>query len=119
METKIAIVTGATSGIGKVTARELVRRGLRVVLLARDRARAEHTAAELGPSAETLICDVSSQKQIRAAAEKYRRRHDRLDVLVNNAGGIFMRREVTEDGLERTFAVDHLGYFLLTNLLLD
>jgi NAD(P)-dependent dehydrogenase (short-subunit alcohol dehydrogenase family) len=116
---KIAIVTGATSGIGRVTARELARRGLRVVLLARDRDRAQRLAAELGPSAETLVCDLASQKQIRAAADEYRRRHDTLDVLVNNAGGIFMRREVTDDGLERTFAVDHLGYFLFTNLLLD
>jgi len=61
---------------------------------------------------------MTSQKQIRAAAEELKRRHDRIDVLVNNAGGVWVKREVTEDGLERTFAVDHLGYFLLTNLLL-
>jgi NAD(P)-dependent dehydrogenase (short-subunit alcohol dehydrogenase family) len=120
---KIALVTGATSGIGKVTARELAKQGFRVVLLGRDAGKAARTAAEIAAAApsgqvETLICDMSSQKQIRAAAEEFRRRHDRLDVLVNNAGGIWMERAVTEDGLERTFATDHLGYFLLTSLLL-
>jgi NAD(P)-dependent dehydrogenase (short-subunit alcohol dehydrogenase family) len=116
---KVALVTGATSGIGQVTARELARSGFRVVLLARDPDKALRTASAIGGGAEPLICDVSSQRQIRAAAEELRKRHSRLDVLVNNAGGIFMKRELTEDGIERTFAVDHLGYFLLTHLLLE
>ena len=120
---RIAVVTGATSGIGKVTARELARQGFRVVLVARDAEKAARTASEIavaapGAKVETLLCDMTSQKQIRAAAEELKRRHDRIDVLVNNAGGVWVKREVTEDGLERTFAVDHLGYFLLTNLLL-
>ena len=120
---RIAVVTGATSGIGEVTARELARQGFRVVLVARDAEKAARTASEIavaapGAKVETLLCDMTSQKQIRAAAEELKRRHDRIDVLVNNAGGVWVKREVTEDGLERTFAVDHLGYFLLTNLLL-
>jgi len=115
---KVAVVTGATSGIGKVTARELARQGFRVVMVARDADKAARTASEIGRQVETVLCDMSSQKQIRAAAEEVRRRHDRIHVLVNNAGGVWVKREVTDDGLERTFAVDHLGYFLLTNLLL-
>jgi len=120
---RVAVVTGATSGIGKVTARELARQGFRVVLVARSADKAAETASEIavaapGAKVETLLCDMSSQKQIRAAAEELGRRHDRLHVLVNNAGGIWTERAVTEDGLERTFAVDHLGYFLFTNLLL-
>ena len=121
---RIALVTGATSGIGKVTARALAQQDYRVVLLARDWRRAEETAAEIRRAArhdrvETLLCDLASQAQIRAAAEELKRRHDRLHVLVNNAGAIFMKREVSADGIEKTFAVDHLAYFLLTNLLLD
>jgi len=119
----IAVVTGATNGIGKITARELAKKGYRVVLVARNAEKAARTATEIAAAApgslvETILCDMSSQKQIRAAAAELRHRHDRLHVLVNNAGGIWMKREVTEDGLERTFAVDHLGYFLLTTLLL-
>jgi NAD(P)-dependent dehydrogenase (short-subunit alcohol dehydrogenase family) len=121
---RIALVTGATSGIGKVTARALAQQGYRVVLLARDARKAEDAAAEVRGAAghtlvETLLCDLSVQAQIRAAAEELKRRHDRLHVLVNNAGAIFMKHRVTPDGIEQTFAVDHLAYFLLTNLLLD
>ncbi len=68
---------------------------------------------------ETFLCDFSSQASIRALAAEYRARHDRLHVLVNNAGGVFDRRTVTVDGIESTFAVNHIGYFLLTQLLLD
>jgi NAD(P)-dependent dehydrogenase (short-subunit alcohol dehydrogenase family) len=121
---RIALVTGATSGIGKVTARALAQQGHRVVLLARDSRKADRAAAEIRAASgndkvETLICDLGSQAQIRQAAEEFKRRHDRLHVLVNNAGGIFMKAGVSADGIEQTFAVDHLAYFLLTNLLLD
>jgi NAD(P)-dependent dehydrogenase (short-subunit alcohol dehydrogenase family) len=76
--------------------------------------------AETGnPEVELLVADLSSQQSIRGLAAEYARRHDRLHVLVNNAGALFPRRELTVDGLERTFALNHLGYFMLTRLLLD
>jgi NAD(P)-dependent dehydrogenase (short-subunit alcohol dehydrogenase family) len=116
------MVTGATSGIGAVTARDLARVGATVVIVGRDRGRcarqAESIAREAGSRAEILVADLSSQRQIRHAAEEFARRHSALDVLVNNAGSYFMRRELTEDGLEKTFAVNHLAPFLLTSLLL-
>jgi NAD(P)-dependent dehydrogenase (short-subunit alcohol dehydrogenase family) len=123
MQGKVCLVTGATSGIGLVAAREIARRGARVVLVGRDRAKLDaalHEVSQAGAGpAEGLLADLSSHEQVRALAGQFRQRHDRLDVLVNNAGGIWMRREETADGLERTFAVNHLAYFHLTLLLLD
>ena len=118
------LVTGGTSGIGLITARELLRTGARVVITSRDAAKgaavAERLARESGnANVEVLACDFASLDSIRAAAAEFMRRHDRLHVLVNNAGGYNPRRELSKDGLELTFAVNHLGYFLLTNLLID
>ena len=118
------LVTGGTSGIGLITARELLRSGARVVITSRDAAKgaavAERLARETGnANVEVLACDFASLDSIRAAAAEFRRRHDRLHVLVNNAGGLNPKRALSKDGLELTFAVNHLGYFLLTNLLLD
>jgi NAD(P)-dependent dehydrogenase (short-subunit alcohol dehydrogenase family) len=116
------MVTGATSGIGAVTARELARLGGSVVILGRDRRRCERQLKSMEPQpgarVEVLVADLSSQRQIRRLVEAFTSRFDRLDILVNNAGAYFMRRELTEDGLEMTFAVNHLAPFLLTNLLL-
>jgi retinol dehydrogenase 12 len=124
MTGKVVLVTGASSGIGKVTARELARMGARVVCVARDQGRGEAAIAEIraaAPSADLdlLLCDFASQRAIRALSEQIHAKHDRLHVLVNNAGAIMASRTVTEDGIEATFAVNHLGYFLLTELLLD
>jgi NAD(P)-dependent dehydrogenase (short-subunit alcohol dehydrogenase family) len=124
MRDKVCLVTGATSGIGLVTARELVRRGARVVVVGRDPARCENAVRKIadatgGRQAETLLADLSSQRQVRELARQFRERHGRLDVLVNNAGGLWLERRLTEDGLEMTFAVNHLAYFRLTHLLLD
>jgi NAD(P)-dependent dehydrogenase (short-subunit alcohol dehydrogenase family) len=124
MRDRVCLVTGATSGIGLVTARELARQGARVVLVGRNPARSESAVRQIqtqtgNPEVEALVADLSCQRQIRELAERFRQRHSRLDVLVNNAGGMWLRRELTEDGLERTFAVNHLAYFLLTHLLLD
>jgi NAD(P)-dependent dehydrogenase (short-subunit alcohol dehydrogenase family) len=121
---KIAIVTGATSGIGRVTARELARAGAEVVLVGRDAARGEEEALEIRRTTgnalvSVLIGDLASQASVRRLAASYLAKHDRLHVLVNNAGAIFGDRTVTDDGIERTFATNHLAYFLLTNLLLD
>jgi NAD(P)-dependent dehydrogenase (short-subunit alcohol dehydrogenase family) len=124
MAGRTCLVTGATSGIGKATAAGLARLGADLVLVARDRARAEATVAEIkaatgNPRIELLVVDLASQASIRQAVQEYRRGHDRLHVLVNNAGGFWATRHSTVDGLEWTFAVNHLAYFLLTNLLLE
>jgi NAD(P)-dependent dehydrogenase (short-subunit alcohol dehydrogenase family) len=121
---KTAIVTGASSGIGKVTARELARMGARVLLVCRDpvrgRAAADEIAAVTGTTTVELAqCDLASQASIRTLGEELTRRCPRIDLLINNAGGIQSERAVTVDGIETTFATNHLGPFLLTRLLLD
>lgn len=120
---KICLVTGATSGIGEVTVRTLARLGARVVLVGRSRARTEalvqRIRADSGVKVDFLLADLSSQAQIRRLADEFRSRYDRLDVLINNAGLLSYRREETPDGLEMTFGVNHIGYFLLTELLVD
>jgi retinol dehydrogenase-12 len=124
MQGKICLVTGATSGIGLVTARELARQGARVLLVGRDPAKCADAVEQIrertgNPEVEALLADLSSQQQIRDLARQVRERCPRLDVLINNAGGMWLKREVTVDGLEMTFAVNHLAYFLLTQLLLE
>lgn len=121
---KTVLVTGATSGIGLEASAELARRGARVVMVGRDPAKTEAAVAGVrtrsGPGEVShLLCDFSSQAAIRELAAAFLARHDRLDVLVNNAGGVNKARRVTVDGIEMTFAVNHLGYFLLTNLLCE
>jgi NAD(P)-dependent dehydrogenase (short-subunit alcohol dehydrogenase family) len=124
MVDKVCLVTGANSGIGKATALGLARLGATVVMLCRDSERGEAALHEIEQKTgrsnlQLMICDLSSQKSIRDFASGFREQHDRLDVLVNNAGVLMPQRSITEDGLETTFAINHLGYFLLTNLLLD
>lgn len=124
MAAKICMVTGANSGIGKVTARELARMGATVIMVCRSRAKGEAALAEIkratGSNAvELMLADLGSQRSIRALAETFRQKYDRLHVLVNNAGAINFQRTLTEDGIEATFAVNHLGSFLLAGLLLD
>ncbi len=123
IEGKQVLVTGASRGIGRATALELARRGANVSLMVRSRELGEKVVEEmraLGTKSriDLFIVDLSSLKDIRRAAAEYIEKHDRLDVLINNAGAINMEREVTADGFERTFATNHLGYFLLTDLLL-
>jgi NAD(P)-dependent dehydrogenase (short-subunit alcohol dehydrogenase family) len=122
MAGKRVLVTGATTGIGRVTAVELGRLGADVVIVARDAAKAEATLAELraagAPEPTALMADLSLMAPVRALAADFARRFDRLDALVNNAGAIFTSRQVTADGFERTFALNHMSYFLLTTLLL-
>lgn len=124
MTGKTCIVTGANSGIGKVTVLELARMGAHVVMVCRDRTRGEEALGQIkqavnNASLGLMLCDLSSQQDIRRFAEEFKATHDRLDVLVNNAGVYLRKRTVTVDGIEATFAVNHLNYFLLTNLLLD
>lgn len=120
---KICMVTGATSGIGLVTARRLAERGASVILVGRDPERGELAISSIRKSVpeavlDVLYADLSEQAQIRRLAEAFQARYPRLDVLVNNAGGMFGGRQLSADGIEMTFALNHLNYFLLTNLLL-
>jgi NAD(P)-dependent dehydrogenase (short-subunit alcohol dehydrogenase family) len=123
MSDKVCVVTGATGGIGKVAAIGLSRSGASVVLVCRDRGRGEEVRAaireETGKEVDLLLADLGSQADIRRVAGEILDRHPRIDVLLNNAGVVNLKRQVTVDGLEATFAVNHLAYFLLTNLLLD
>jgi NAD(P)-dependent dehydrogenase (short-subunit alcohol dehydrogenase family) len=124
MTGKVCVVTGANAGIGMETARGLALMGATVVMVCRDRQRGEAAQREIRQSTgndavELMVCDVASQASIRQFATDFKQRHDRLDVLVNNAGVLLRERSLNEDGIESTFAVNHLGYFLVTNLLLD
>ncbi len=119
----VALVTGGTSGIGKATATALAAMGADVVVVGRNRERGEQAAAEIraktGGRVDLALSDLASQAEVRALAEGFRRRYDRLDVLVNNAGLVQSTRTESPDGIETTFAINHLAPFLLTNLLLD
>jgi len=125
LQDKIILVTGATSGIGTVTARELARQGAHVVILARNRQKAERTqrdiiAATGNKQVDIVLADLSVLQQVRDVAAQLHDKYPRLDVLVNNAGLMFgAAREVSADGYEMTLATNHLGPFLLTSLLLD
>jgi retinol dehydrogenase 12 len=124
MEGKVALITGGTSGIGKAAATALAAMGAEVVVTGRDRERAEKALAEIrrdsgGPKVSLMLADLAVQTEVRKLAEGFREQHDRLDVLVNNAGLIQSRRTETPDGIELTLAVNHLAPFLLTNLLLE
>jgi NAD(P)-dependent dehydrogenase (short-subunit alcohol dehydrogenase family) len=124
MSDKTCLLTGATNSIGKVIAQTLAERGAHTVIVGRDVNKTnkvvnEIRAASHNANVEMIIADLSVLSDIRHVADEFKSHHDRLDVLVNNAGAIFMNREETPDGLEKTFALNHLGYFLLTNLLLD
>lgn len=117
MKGKIALITGGTSGIGRVTARELARMGAKVVVVGRDPAKLDAVKRELG--ADAIRADLQLIADARRAAAEFRSRYARIDVLVNNAGALFGQRQVTVEGLERTFALNHMAYFTLTTALLD
>ena len=124
MTGKVVLVTGGTAGIGEVAARELARQGAKVVIVGRNpqktAAVAEQIKAQTGnPAVEYLLGDLSLKSEVRRVASEFKQRYDRLDVLLNNAGGFFSQRQVTSEGLEYTFALNHLNYFLLTSSLLE
>jgi NAD(P)-dependent dehydrogenase (short-subunit alcohol dehydrogenase family) len=121
---KTILITGATAGIGKATGMELAKMGADVILVGRDSHKTQETVAEIkadtGNTAVTgFTADLSVKAEIFSLAEQIKRRYEKLDVLLNNAGGFFMRQEITADGFEMSFALNHLNYFLLTQLLLD
>ena len=123
MDGKICLVTGATSGIGLAVATALAKLGAIVIIVGRNPQKCEHTCIKIktiknNAMVDYLVVDLSSQAEIRGLANHFNNKYDRLDVLVNNAGAKFVSRSTTVDDYEMTFALNHLGYFLLTQLLL-
>jgi len=124
MQDKVVLVTGATNGIGRETARALAAQGATIVGVGRNPQKCTDAAAQItrmtgNSKVEFLVADLSVQAQVRQVAQTFKQKYNRLDVLINNAGGYFAKREETADGLEMTWALNHLNYFLLTDLLLD
>src|SRR5215211_4019545 len=120
---RVCVITGANRGIGRASAEALVELGATVLLVCRRRPDGEEVSRALASRGaeppEVVVADLAAQASIREAAAWIRERHPELHVLINNAGVFTHGRELTVDGLERQFAVNHLAYFLLTNLLLD
>jgi NAD(P)-dependent dehydrogenase (short-subunit alcohol dehydrogenase family) len=124
MNGKVVLITGATSGIGKETAKGLAEMGATVVLVGRNREKLDTVAGSIASATgnravDTMICDLTSMDSVRKLASEFKHRYQRLDVLINNAGEIVNERRTTVDGFEYTLALDHLSHFLLTLLLLD
>jgi NAD(P)-dependent dehydrogenase (short-subunit alcohol dehydrogenase family) len=124
MEDEVALITGGTSGIGKAAATALAAMGAEVVVSGRNKERGEAAVGEIrarsgSEKVSLMLADLAVQAEVRGLAQAFKERHDRLDVLVNNAGVIQSKRTETPDGIESTLAVNHLAPFLLTNLLLD
>jgi NAD(P)-dependent dehydrogenase (short-subunit alcohol dehydrogenase family) len=123
MSGKTVLITGATSGLGLATALLLAEQGAEVVMVGRDRTRGNFMRAEIakcaaGSAPILFLADLSSQSEIHRLAEKLHRSFSRIDVLINNAAAMFADREVTPEGLEKTFAINHLAPFILTHLVL-
>ncbi|MBF0274863.1 MAG: SDR family oxidoreductase [Nitrospinae bacterium] len=122
MENKTCLITGATSGIGKATALGIAEHGAQLLLVARNPEKGERVRSEIitktgNKKIELLYADLSSQRQINALAETIYKNYSQIDILINNAGGVWGKRELTEDGIEKTWAVNHLAYFLFTRLM--
>jgi NAD(P)-dependent dehydrogenase (short-subunit alcohol dehydrogenase family) len=122
MQGKVVVITGATSGIGRAAAERLARLGARLVVIARERSRGAALLASLkalapGPAHSVRYADLSRLAETKRVGEEIAAAEPRIDVLINNAGAIFARRHVTPEGLERTFALNHMSYFILTTVL--
>lgn len=121
---KIVLITGATSGIGKVTALELAKQNMTVVFTSRNMQKGEQVKQEIiqesgNSDVEVMECDLSSFESIKNFTQKFKSKYDKLDILINNAGVWEIQRKETKDGIEMIFGVNHLAPFLLTNLLLE
>jgi NAD(P)-dependent dehydrogenase (short-subunit alcohol dehydrogenase family) len=124
MNGKICLVTGATNGIGKATARALAQMGATVVIVGRNAQKTSRVVKEIraasgNPRVDSLLADLSSQQEVRWLADEFNSKYSHLHVLINNAGAVFMQRQLSVDGIEMTFPLNHLASFLLTNLLLN
>jgi NAD(P)-dependent dehydrogenase (short-subunit alcohol dehydrogenase family) len=124
MQGKICLITGGTNGIGKSTALGLARMGATVVIVGRNAQKTTQVVEEIraatgNQNVDSLLADLSSQQDIRRLAAEFKRKYSQLHVLLNNAGAVMLQRQLSVDGIEITFALNHLAYFLLTNLLLD
>jgi NAD(P)-dependent dehydrogenase (short-subunit alcohol dehydrogenase family) len=124
MQDKVVLLTGGTAGIGKVAAQKLAAQGASVIIAARNEPKAQETiriikAETSNRNIDYLIADLSSMQQVRDLAVEFRQRYNRLDVLLNNAGGFFIKTRQSADGIEMTWALNHLHYFMLTLLLVD
>jgi len=124
MQGKVCLVTGSSSGIGKVTARELAKMGATVVMVCRNRAKGEAARAEIkeessNDQVDLIVADLSELSQVRRVASEFKQKYTQLHVLVNNAGGMLSEHKVTSEGLEFNFTTNYLAPFLLTELLLD
>ncbi|HYK74376.1 MAG TPA: SDR family oxidoreductase [Pseudoneobacillus sp.] len=124
MENKICLITGGNSGIGKATALELAKMGATVVILCRSKERGNEAVKDIieasgNQNVHLIIADLSSQRVVRQAADEFKGKFNKLDVLINNAAVFLPTRSETEDGIETTFATNYLSHFLLTHLLLD
>ncbi|MFD5018913.1 SDR family oxidoreductase [Paenibacillus sp. NPDC058367] len=124
MRGKIALVSGANSGMGLATTVELARKGAKVIMVCRNRQRGEEALAAAKQKShsediELMLCDLASLESIRSFAEEFTRKYPILDILINNAGVVTIKRQLTKDGFEMDLGVNHLGHFLLTNLLLE
>ena len=124
MYNKTVLITGASAGIGLQSAMELAKIGAEIVMVGRDEGRTAQAAEQVrsgsgNQAVSYLIADLSSLQDVRKLAQEFKSKYNKLDVLLNNAGAIFFTRKLSVDGYEMTFALNHLNYFLLTNLLLD
>ena len=123
LENKVCLITGATNGIGEEAAKELNKMGAEIVFVARNEGKGEQLKAELkeatGKEPTMILANLSSQAEVKSAAEKFLSMEKPLDILLNNAGIMNRERNITEDGLEEVFSVNHLAYFTFTLMLID
>ncbi|WP_180954242.1 SDR family NAD(P)-dependent oxidoreductase [Bacillus sp. M6-12] len=124
MKGKICLITGGNSGIGKATAIELAKKGATIFLLCRNEERGKKTIQDIieetgNTQVDLILADLSSQRSVKQAADQFKKKYNKLDVLINNAAVFLAKRSETEDGIETTFATNYLSQFILSHLLLE
>ncbi len=122
MQGKTVLITGATNGIGKIAALELAKMGANIVIVGRNEEKCQQTIRDLKQSApdvaaQSIVADLSVKSEVKKCADIFLKENDRIDVLINNVGAVFLDKKISADGYEMTFALNHLSYFYLTHLL--